>query len=99
LLLASVGLLLVFAGSLALGASPAGLALGVCSAVVYAGYVLAGERVVRAVDPLLLAALVSTGAAIAFTGLGVVASGLRLPSTPSAEIAIVLIAVVATVVP
>ncbi len=89
----------VLAGSLALGANLAGVALGLSAAAVYAGYVLAGERVVGAVHPLLLAALVSTGAAAAFTVAGLAGAPLGLPGTGSAWAVVGLIAVVGTVVP
>jgi len=97
--LASLGVILVFAGSLATGVAPAGLVLGLGAAVVYAGYVLAGERVVAAVHPVLLAALVSTGAAGAFTAAALLQGGLPLPSSGAAWGAVVLIAIVGTVVP
>ncbi len=99
LVLASGGLVAVLAGSLALGASPAGFALGLAAAAVYAGYVLAGERVVAAVHPLLLAALVSTGAAAAFSLAGLAGASFHLPATGSAWGIVALIAVVGTVVP
>jgi drug/metabolite transporter (DMT)-like permease len=89
----------VLAGSIALGANLAGFALGLGAAVVYAGYVLAGERVVAAVHPLLLAALVSTGAAAAFALAGLAGAPLRLPATGGAWGVVALIAVVGTVVP
>src|SRR3989440_12021903 len=72
LALATLGVVGVFAGSLASGVAPAGLALGLGAAAVYAGYVLAGERVVAAVQPVLLAALVATGATASFTVAGLV---------------------------
>jgi drug/metabolite transporter (DMT)-like permease len=99
LLLASSGLVAVLAGGLALGANLAGFALGLSAAAVYAGYVLVGERVVAAVPPLLLAALVSTGAAAAFTLAGLAGAPLGLPGTGSAWAVVGLIAVVGTVVP
>jgi drug/metabolite transporter (DMT)-like permease len=99
LLLASGGLVAVLAGSLALGSNVAGFALGLSAAAVYAGYVLVGERVVAAVHPLLLAALVSTGAAAAFSLAGLAGASLRLPGTTSAWGIVGLIAVVGTVIP
>ncbi len=99
LLLASAGLVAVLAGSLALGVNLAGFALGLSAAAVYAGYVLAGERVVGTVHPLLLAALVSTGAAAAFTLAGLAGAPLGLPRTGSGWGVVGLIAVVGTVVP
>jgi drug/metabolite transporter (DMT)-like permease len=97
--LASAGLLLVSAGSLASGVDPVGLALGIGSAAVYAGYVLTGERVVAVVHPALLAALICTGAAAAFTVTGLARGPLPVPATSAAWAWVGLIAVVATVVP
>jgi drug/metabolite transporter (DMT)-like permease len=99
LLLASAGLVLVFGSSLAAGADPVGLTLAVGAAVVYSGYVLCGERVVATVEPLRLAALVSTGAAIAFTAAGTAGADLSLPHSPAGLAAVVLVATAATVVP
>jgi drug/metabolite transporter (DMT)-like permease len=97
--LASAGILLVFAGSLASGVNPLGLALGLGSAVVYATYVLAGERVVAVVHPVLLAALICTGAAAFFTLARLAGGSLVVPATAEAWDWVGLIAVVATVVP
>ncbi|HZQ78328.1 MAG TPA: DMT family transporter [Acidimicrobiia bacterium] len=100
LALATLGVVGVFAGSLASGVAPAGLALGLGAAAMYAGYVLAGERVVAAVHPVLLAALVATGATASFTVAGVVhRGGLPLPGSAHAWAAVAVIAVVATVIP
>jgi drug/metabolite transporter (DMT)-like permease len=99
LLLATGGLVAVLAGSLALGANLAGFALGLAAAAVYAGYVLAGERAVAAVHPLLLAALVSTGAAAAFSLAGLAGASFHLPGTGTAWGIVALIAVIGTVVP
>jgi drug/metabolite transporter (DMT)-like permease len=99
LALATLGVIGVFAGSLASGVDPTGLALGLAAAVVYAGYVLAGEQVVAAVHPVLLAALVATGATASFTAAGLVRGGLPHPRTAGAWGAVAVIAAVATVVP
>ena len=100
LALATLGVVGVFAGSLASGVAPAGLALGLGAAAVYAGYVLVGERVVAAVQPVLLAALVATGATASFTVAGLMhQGGLPAPRSPQAWGMVALIAVVATVVP
>jgi drug/metabolite transporter (DMT)-like permease len=99
LLLATLGVVGVFAGSLASGVDPTGLALGLGAAGVYAGYVLAGERVVDQVHPVLLAALVATGATAGFTAAGLVHGGLPRPRTADAWTAVAAIAVVATVIP
>ena len=52
------------------------MALG--AAVVYAGYVLVADRVVARVDPIVLAALVMTGAAMSMTAAGLRTGGLEL---------------------
>lgn len=97
--LGTAGLMLVFGSSLASGADPVGLALGLGAAVVYAAYILCGERVGRAVAPLTLATLVSTGAAVAFTLAGLAGAELRLPTGAGGHGAVVALAVGATVVP
>jgi drug/metabolite transporter (DMT)-like permease len=99
LALATLGVIGVFAGSLATGVDPAGLALGLGAAAVYAAYVLVGERAVAAVHPILLAALVATGATASFTAAGLVRGGLPLPRTADGWTAVAVIAAVATVVP
>jgi drug/metabolite transporter (DMT)-like permease len=99
LALATLGVIGVFAGSLASGVDPVGLALGLGAAVVYAGYILAGERVVPAIHPVLLAALVATGATASFTVAGLVRGGLPYPRTGDGWTAVAVIAAVATVVP
>src|SRR5205823_6393362 len=60
---------------------------------------LAGERVVSAVHPVLLAALVATGATASFTVAGLLRGGLPRPESLEAWSAVAVIAVVATVVP
>ena len=97
--LATLGVLFVFAGSLASGVDSVGLAMGLGAAVVYSGYILAGERVVPAIHPVLLAALVATGAAASFTVAGLVNGGLPHPRTANGWAAVAVIAAVATVVP
>jgi drug/metabolite transporter (DMT)-like permease len=99
LALGTAGVVATFAGSLASGADATGLALGLGAAAVYAGYVLAGERVLCGAHPFLLAALVATGATAAFTAAGLVHGGLPAPRTAEAWTAVAVIAAVATVVP
>jgi len=99
LALATLGVIGVFAGSLASGVDPAGLVLGLGAAAVYAGYILAGERVVPTVHPVLLAALVATGATVSFTLAGLVRGGLPYPRTADGWTAVAVIAAIATVVP
>jgi drug/metabolite transporter (DMT)-like permease len=97
--LATLGVIGVFAGSLASGVDPVGLALGLGAAVVYSGYILVGERVVPAIHPVLLAALVATGATASFTVAGLARGGLPHPRTADGWTAVAVIAAVATVVP
>lgn len=97
--LATLGVIGVFAGSLASGVDAVGLALGLGAAVVYAGYVLTGERVVAAVHPVLLAALVATGATVSFTAAGLVQGDLPYPRTTDGWTAVAAIAAVGTVIP
>jgi drug/metabolite transporter (DMT)-like permease len=99
LALATLGVIAVFGGSLASGVDPVGLALGLGAAVVYSGYILAGERVVPEIQPVLLAALVATGATASFTVAGLVQGGIPHPRTTDGWTAVAVIAVVATVVP
>lgn len=100
LALATLGVIFVFAGSLASGVDPVGLALGLGAAAVYAGYILVGERVVSGAHPVLLAALVATGATASFTVAGLVhGGGLPAPETGAGWTAVAVIAVVATVIP
>lgn len=97
--LATLGVIGVFGGSLASGVDPSGLAMGLAAAVVYAGYILAGERVVAAVHPVLLAALVATGATASFTVAGLVRGGLPAPRTSGGWGAVAVIAAIGTVIP
>jgi drug/metabolite transporter (DMT)-like permease len=100
LALATLGVIFVFAGSLASGVDPVGLALGLGAAVVYAGYILVGERVVTGAHPVLLAALVATGATVSFSLAGLVhGGGLPAPQTAEGWTAVAVIAAVGTVIP
>jgi drug/metabolite transporter (DMT)-like permease len=65
--LASAGLVLVLAGAGAGALDPLGTMLGVSAAVIYSTYVLSSAGVAGRVGPLLLSALVCTGAATTLT--------------------------------
>ena len=67
LVLASGGLVLVVAGAGAGALDPLGAALGLGAAVVYSTYILVSDGVVGRVSPLVLAAIVCTGAAASLT--------------------------------
>jgi drug/metabolite transporter (DMT)-like permease len=78
--------------------SGAGVALSIGAAVWYAGYLLAGDRVVRRVEPLVLACLICTGGAIGFTAGSLPLGQFRLDLAPRAWVWITLSALVSTVV-
>jgi drug/metabolite transporter (DMT)-like permease len=100
LALATLGVIFVFAGSLASGVDPVGLVMGLGAAAMYAAYILVGERVVAGAHPFLLAALVATGATASFTVAGLARrGGLPAPTTGDGWAAVAVIAVVATVIP
>jgi drug/metabolite transporter (DMT)-like permease len=65
--LASGGLILVLAGAGAGKLDPIGAALGLAAAVVYTAYILTSEGVAARLRPVVLSALVCTGAAISLT--------------------------------
>ena len=72
LILASAGLVLVLAGAGAGALDPVGTLLGITAAVVYTTYILTSAGVADRVGPILLSALVCTGAAATLTvGTGV----------------------------
>jgi drug/metabolite transporter (DMT)-like permease len=82
--LASGGLFLVLAGAGAGALDPLGTLLGVSAAVIYSTYSLTSASVAERVGPLLLSALVCTGAATTLTLAGAASGDLRLGdvSTP-----------------
>jgi drug/metabolite transporter (DMT)-like permease len=67
LVLAAGGLVLVLAGAGAGALDPLGVLLGIAAAVVYTTYILTSSGVAARVGPLLLSALVCTGAATTLT--------------------------------
>jgi drug/metabolite transporter (DMT)-like permease len=67
LALALGGLVLVVAGAGTGSLDPLGAALALAAAIVYTGYILVTDSVVARVRPLVLCALVSTGAAVSLT--------------------------------
>jgi drug/metabolite transporter (DMT)-like permease len=74
LVLASMGLVLVLAGAGAGALDPLGIALALSAAAIYATYILSSQGVSARVSPLVLSALVCTGAGLALT-LGSAAAG------------------------
>jgi len=98
LVLASGGLFLVLAGAGAGALDPAGTVLGITAAVVYTTYILTSAGVAERVGPLLLSALVCTGAATTLTIATAVAGDLHPGNlTPAGFGWVTAIAVVSTV--
>jgi drug/metabolite transporter (DMT)-like permease len=81
--LASGGLVLVLAGAGAGALDPVGAALGLGAALVYSAYILISDGVAGRLRPVLLSALVCTGAAVALTA-GSAALGELRPAEVSA---------------
>ena len=77
LLLASTGLVLVLAGAGTGALDPLGTLLGLTAACIYAAYVLSSEGVAGRLGPLLLSALVCSGAAVTLTLAGLVTGSLN----------------------
>jgi drug/metabolite transporter (DMT)-like permease len=98
LAVASAGLMLVLlaAGTGAFDLAGALLALG--ASVTYTAYILVSDRIVGAVDPLALSALVLAGATATFALAGLVTGTLDLALSGEAWLWLVLIALVSTVV-
>jgi drug/metabolite transporter (DMT)-like permease len=98
LALASAGLVLVLAQPGAGKLDPLGAALGLSAALVYSTYILTSERVVERVGPIVLSALVCTGAAATLTVAGAADGGLDPASVSATGLAwLAGIAVVSTV--
>jgi drug/metabolite transporter (DMT)-like permease len=99
LAMASFGVVLVLlaAGVGELDATGALLALG--SSITYTTYILISDRVVGAVEPFALSALVLTGATVAFAAAGLATGSLDLALGGEAWLWLVLIAIVSTVLP
>jgi drug/metabolite transporter (DMT)-like permease len=83
LVVASGGLVLVLAGAGTGAIDGVGAALGIAAALVYTTYILGAAMVADRVAPLVLSALVATGAAATLTGAGV-ADGSLQPGRVSA---------------
>jgi drug/metabolite transporter (DMT)-like permease len=97
LVTASAGTLLVLAGAGAASFDPLGALLGFGSAVVYTGYILVADTVVHRLPPVLLSALVMTGAAGTLAARAAFTGGVDLRLTPAAWFWLACIAVVSTV--
>ena len=98
--MALAGMALTVAPSLAgaaPAANPAGIALGVAAAAIYAVYIIAGARVGRMVSPLAMSTVVIASAGMVFVIIAL-ARGPAWPHTAGGWIAVACIAVISTVV-
>jgi drug/metabolite transporter (DMT)-like permease len=84
LVLASAGLFLVLAGAGAGALDPLGTLLGVSAAVIYSTYVLTSAGIAERVGPLVLSALVCTGAATTLTLLSAAGGDMHLARVSAA---------------
>ena len=78
LVVASAGLVLVLAGAGTGALDPLGTLLGLTAAVVYSTYILSSQGITERIGPLLLSALVCTGAATTLTLVAGIGGSLRL---------------------
>ncbi len=76
---------------------PLGAALAVASSVWYAGYLLAGDRIVAGIDPLILGCLIATGGGIGFAVGSALLGQLRFEFDASAWVFMVASALLSTV--
>jgi drug/metabolite transporter (DMT)-like permease len=97
LVTASGGTLLVLAGAGGASFHPLGALLGFGSAVVYTGYILVADTVVHRLPPVVLSALVMTGAAGALAARATFTGGVDLHFRPVGWFWLASIAVVSTV--
>jgi drug/metabolite transporter (DMT)-like permease len=90
-------LVLVGGGTGALHGTGVALALGAAAA--YTAYILVADRAVSAVDPFLMTALITTGAAVSVGTATLAAGGPHLAAGASGWLAVGAIVLVSTVVP
>jgi drug/metabolite transporter (DMT)-like permease len=83
LMLATAGAALVLAGGGAGALDPLGVCLALGAAVLYSLYILVSDRVVGRIDPFLLGALITTGAAVTLSSAGLATGSLRLGFEPA----------------
>jgi drug/metabolite transporter (DMT)-like permease len=98
LVIATAGTILLLGDGLGGDADTVGVLLGLGSAIGYTGYILAGDTLVASLPPLLLAALVTSGGAMAFGAWGVATMSFRFGLDVTAFAAIVMCAIVGTVI-
>jgi drug/metabolite transporter (DMT)-like permease len=97
LALASTGTVLVLVAGGAARVDVAGIVLALGAAVAYAAYILAADSVMRRAEPLVLAALVCSGAAVGCAGAGAASGQLSLRFDESGWIWVVAVALTSTV--
>ena len=98
LAVASAGLALVLLAAGTGAFDLAGALLALAASVTYTTYILISDRIVGAVDPLVLSALVLAGATASFAVAGLATGSLDLALSAEAWLWLVLIALVSTVV-
>ncbi len=94
---AGAGTALVLLGGGMGGLEATGVALGLAAGVTYAVYILVADGVVRRVEPFVLGALVTTGAAATFLAAGAASATLALPAASLVWVA--ALALLSTVLP
>ena len=98
LAVASVGLVLVLLTAGTGAFDLAGALLALAASVTYTTYILISDRIVGAIDPFVLSALVLTGATASFALTGVATGSVDLALSGEAWLWLVLMALVSTVV-
>jgi drug/metabolite transporter (DMT)-like permease len=99
LALAMTGVTLVLAGGVHTGGDTIGMLMPLVGAVLFAVYVLTAERINGRVHPLAFGALICSGAAVSFSGAGLLSGSLQLGMPAAAWGWTVAIALGSTVVP
>ena len=98
LVVALGGVALVLAGGVGGAIDPIGIGLALGAAIAYAAYVLVSDRLLGTTEPLVLAAMLCAGAAVAFALGGAASGSLEAPNVSTLAV-IGAIALVATVLP
>jgi drug/metabolite transporter (DMT)-like permease len=98
LVLATGGAVLVLAGDGTGTLDPIGVALALGAALSYATYILLADRVLKRADPVVLSALIATGAATSFTAVGAITGSLQLHFATTGWLWIAALALISTVV-
>lgn len=99
LMLASGGTVLVLLGAGGGAVNETGVILGLAAAVAYSSYILVADRITQRLDPILLAALVTTGAATVLGGYSLARGGPQLDVGLNGWLIVAAIALASTVLP